>query len=355
MASMLSAMQQYGGGPPPTADPQMQPLRSTGMNDFETPTADPQRPRPQERPQQAFPAANQSFDPRMQQMMQERQQQALMQQAPQLAPQQVRPGQIQPSMMGRLGNPQNQLLPGEQLDPSRMGTGSGQPNRMTIARPPGGGFMGPPPPGAGVRDDGRSANDLQRQLNRGGVSAGNTADVQSEINRLENERFAPLTPQPMTSPKLPGPLGGQPLNPRPVYETNTTDADGDGVYDDLSGDEVPFPQFQPFGGRGNSPFGGNIGGTRSQGMVTPSATSVEAATMPNPPQPMMGPNPFQIPQAQPQQQMAGGYGLSNYQDDQFSKGVMSLPQIQGNFYNPPAGGYNAKAIGSPYENMGGLF
>ena len=300
MASMLSAMQQYGGGPPPTADP----------------------------------VTNRQH-PRMQQMMQE------------LAPQQVRPGQIQPSMMGRLGNPQNQLLPGEQLDPSRMGTGSGQPNRMTIARPPGGGFMGPPPPGAGVRDDGRSANDLQRQLNRGGVSAGNTADVQSEINRLENERFAPLTPQPMTSPKLPGPLGGQPLNPRPVYETNTTDADGDGVYDDLSGDEVPFPQFQPFGGRGNSPFGGNIGGTRSQGM---------AATMPNPPQqPMMGPNPFQIPQAQPQQQMAGGYGLSNYQDDQFSKGVMSLPQIQGNFYNPPAGGYNAKAIGSPYENMGGLF
>ena len=334
MASMLSAMQQYGGGPPPTADPQM--MRENEMNIMM-----------QERPQQAFPAANQSFDPRMQQMMQERQQQALMQQAPQLAPQQVRPGQIQPSMMGRLGNPQNQLLPGEQLDPSRMGTGSGQPNRMTIARPPGGGFMGPPPPGAGVRDDGRSANDLQRQLNRGGVSAGNTADVQSEINRLENERFAPLTPQPMTSPNLPGPLGGQPLNPRPVYETNP---------DDLSGDEVPLPQFQPFGGKGNSPFGGNIGGTRSQGMVTPSATSVEAATMPNPPQqPMMGPNPFQIPQAQPQQQMAGGYGLSNYQDDQFSKGVMSLPQIQGNFYNPPAGGYNAKAIGSPYENMGGLF
>ena len=337
MASMLSAMQQYGGGPPPTADPQMQSRGGPPVTNRQHPQM-----------MQAFPAANQSFDPRMQQMMQERQQQALMQQAPQLAPQQVRPGQIQPSMMGRLGNPQNQLLPGEQLDPSRMGTGSGQSNRMTIARPPGGGgFMGPPPPGAGVRDDGRSANDLQRQLNRGGVSAGNTADVQSEINRLENERFAPLTPQPMTSPKLPGPLGGQPLNPRPVYETNTTDADGDGVYDDLSGDEVPFPQFQPFGGRGNSPFGGNIGGTRSQGM---------AATMPNPPQqPMMGPNPFQIPQAQPQQQMAGGYGLSNYQDDQFSKGVMSLPQIQGNFYNPPAGGYNAQAIGSPYENMGGLF
>ena len=343
MASMLSAMQQYGGGPPPTADPQMQSRGGPPVTNRQHPQM-----------MQAFPAANQSFDPRMQQMMQERQQQALMQQAPQLAPQQVRPGQIQPSMMGRLGDPQNQLLPGEQLDPSRMGTGSGQPNRMTIARPPGGGFMGPPPPGAGVRDDGRSANDLQRQLNRGGVSAGNTADVQSEINRLENERFAPLTPQPMRSPKLPGPLGGQPLNPRPVYETNTTDADGDGVYDDLSGDEVPFPQFQPFGGKGNSPFGGNIGGTRSQGMVTPSA--VETATMPNPPQqPMMGPNPFQIPQAQPQQQMAGGYGLSNYQDDQFSKGVMSLPQIQGNFYNPPAGGYNAQAIRSPYENMGGLF
>ena len=324
MASMMDLMQQYGGGPPlPTAE-QKQPLRSTGMDDFETPTADPQmRQMMQERPQQAFPAADQSFDPQMRQMMQARQQQALMQQ--------VRPGQIQPSMMGSLENPQNQLLPGEQLDPSRMGTGSGQSNRMTIARPPGGGgFMGPPPPGAGVRDDGRSANDLQRQLNRGGVSAGNTADVQSEINRLENERFAPLTPQPMRSPKLPGPLGGQPLDPPPVFESDP---------DDLSGDEVlrrpPLPSPPVYGGRkgviGNSPFGTQL----------PQFNQAMQSL------PQQGP----IPQAAPTQ-MQGGYGLSNYQSDQFSKGVMSLPQIQDNFHTA-SGGYTAPALQSPWAALTG--
>ena len=52
----------------------------------------------------------------------------------------------------------------------------------------------------------------------------------------------------------------------------------------------------------------------------------------------------------PQQQMAGGYGLTGaYQGDQFSRGVMSLPQIQDNFYSPPAGGYTAPPITSPYS------
>jgi len=61
------------------------------------------------------------------------------------------------------------------------------------------------------------------------------------------------------------------------------------------------------------------------------------------------PQPQQI-QPAPQQQMAGGYGSTgSYQGDQFSRGVMSLPQIQDNFYSPPAGGYTAPPITSPYS------
>jgi len=68
------------------------------------------------------------------------------------------------------------------------------------------------------------------------------------------------------------------------------------------------------------------------------------------PQPQMGPPPQQQIQPAPQQQMAGGYGLTgSYQGDQFSRGVMSLPQIQDNFYSPPAGGYTAPPITSPYS------
>ena len=62
------------------------------------------------------------------------------------------------------------------------------------------------------------------------------------------------------------------------------------------------------------------------------------------------PQPQQQIQPAPQQQMAGGYGSTgSYQGDQFSRGVMSLPQIQDNFYSPPAGGYTAPPITSPYS------
>jgi hypothetical protein len=62
------------------------------------------------------------------------------------------------------------------------------------------------------------------------------------------------------------------------------------------------------------------------------------------------PQPQQQIQPAPQQQIAGGYGLTGaYQGDQFSRGVMSLPQIQDNFYSPPAGGYTAPPITSPYS------
>jgi len=250
-------------------------------------------------------------------------QQAQQQYARMMPAQQVRPGQQQSTMMGSIGMP--------------------RPDFDNIRPSPG--FMGPPKPNAGVRDDGRSANDLARQLARGNVSSENTADVQSEITRLENERFAPQTPQPITSPKLPGPLGGQPLNPRPVFETDTTDVNNDGVFDDLSGDEVPAPQpmpFSPFSPGG--PFGGKMGGIGS--LFDRSGQENQMAAQRAAP---LQPQPYQPVPANAPNQMQGGYGLSNYQDDKFSKGVMSLPQIQENFYSRPPGNYTAPAIQSPYQ------
>ena len=76
------------------------------------------------------------------------------------------------------------------------------------------GIMG----GSGVRDDGMSANDLQRQLNRGTVAADNVADTEASITSLENERFTQPQPQPsgiLASNRLApsGPYGGSGLDP----------------------------------------------------------------------------------------------------------------------------------------------
>jgi len=76
------------------------------------------------------------------------------------------------------------------------------------------GIMG----GSGVRDDGMSANDLQRQLNRGTVAADNVADTEASITSLENERFTRPQPQPsgiLASNRLApsGPYGGSGLDP----------------------------------------------------------------------------------------------------------------------------------------------
>jgi len=393
MANMLSAMQRFPGL---GMGQQMQGRQAQMM----PAQMDPQRQQAQqqsasmmpERPQQAFPAVNQSFDPQMQQMMQERQQQALMQESPafpqqmqqqarqrqmqqmiqqrqdtspqqmqmqqnniqrmqQAAPQLV--PQQQPTMTGSLGSPIPQDLSGSlgspipqdlsgagsQMMQASQGLGHLAPEQQQAQMRQA--FMersqqGPPPMQQGLgnstppmqqaqqfltpeqmsgqqqlRDPNGprpqlmgalSSNDLQRQLNRGAVADENVGNVKSEITALNNASFTANQAQPPSNSPPPTPFFNR-------------------------------PEFQGIFGGGSDP--------RAAGQQQP--------------QPMTGPNPSQIPQAPPQQQMAGGYGLSNYQDDQFSKGVMSLPQIQGNFYNPPAGGYNAKAIGSPYENMGGLF
>jgi len=410
MANMLSAMQQFPGMGmgqqmqerqqqaqmmPAQMDPQRQQAQMMPAQ------MDPQRQQAQqqsasmmpERPQQAFPAVNQSFDPQMQQMMQERQQQALMQESPafpqqmqqqarqrqmqqmiqqrqdtspqqmqmqqnniqrmqQAAPQLV--PQQQPTMTGSLGSPIPQDLSGSlgspipqdlsgagsQMMQASQGLGHLAPEQQQAQMRQA--FMersqqGPPPMQQGLgnstppmqqaqqfltpeqmsgqqqlRDPNGprpqlmgalSSNDLQRQLNRGAVVDENVGNVKSEITALNNASFTANQAQPPSNQAQP------PSNQAPP---------------------TPFfnrPEFEGIFGGGSDP---------------------RAAGQPQP-QSMTGPNPSQIPQAPPQQQMAGGYGLSNYQDDKFSKGVMSLPQIQENFYSPPPGNYTAPAIQSPYQ------
>jgi len=398
MANMLSAMQQFPGMGmgqqmqerqqqaqarqqqaqmmPAQMDPQRQQAQMMPAQ------MDPQRQQAQqqsasmmpERPQQAFPAVNQSFDPQMQQMMQERQQQALMQESPafpqqmqqqarqrqmqqmiqqrqdtspqqmqmqqnniqrmqQAAPQLV--PQQQPTMTGSLGSPIPQDLSGagSQMMQASQGLGHLAPEQQQAQMRQA--FMersqqGPPPMQQGLgnstppmqqaqqfltpeqmsgqqqlRDPNGprpqlmgalSSNDLQRQLNRGAVADENVGNVKSEITALNNASFTANQAQPPSNSPPPTPFFNR-------------------------------PEFQGIFGGGSDP--------RAAGQQQP--------------QPMTGPNPSQIPQAPPQQQMAGGYGLSNYQDDKFSKGVMSLPQIQENFYSPPPGNYTAPAIQSPYQ------
>ena len=396
MANMLSAMQQFPGM---GMGQQMQERQQQAQ--MMPAQMDPQRPQAQqqsasmmpERPQQAFPAVNQSFDPQMQQMMQERQQQALMQESPafpqqmqqqarqrqmqqmiqqrqdtspqqmqmqqnniqrmqQAAPQLV--PQQQPTMTGSLGSPIPQDLSGSlgspipqdlsgagsQMMQASQGLGHLAPEQQQAQMRQA--FMersqqGPPPMQQGLgnstppmqqaqqfltpeqmsgqqqlRDPNGprpqlmgalSSNDLQRQLNRGAVVDENVGNVKSEITALNNASFTANQAQPPSNQAQP------PSNQAPP---------------------TPFfnrPEFEGIFGGGSDP---------------------RAAGQPQP-QSMTGPNPSQIPQAPPQQQMAGGYGLSNYQDDKFSKGVMSLPQIQENFYSPPPGNYTAPAIQSPYQ------
>jgi len=179
-------------------------------------------------------------------------------------------------------------------------------------------FRRPPPnPSAGVRDDGMSANDLQRQLNRGTVAAGNVADTEASISSLENERFTQPSPQPVptaTVSRPAGPFGGiGTLFGRD--QTNNINPDIENQYRQRL-EELMGQQF-------------NNGQNQYPGMQLASQTS--------------------IPQTPPMQ-MAGGYGLSEaFEGGPFSSGVMSLPQIQDTFYSPPAGGYNAPSITSPYQ------
>ena len=207
-----------------------------------------------------------------------------------------------------------------------------------------------------VRADGMSANDLQRKLNR-------IVPPQPVPQPLP---FAPPQPVPQPLPFAPPQPVPQPLSvtpPQPVPQPLPV------------APPQPVPQPPPFAGQGaftsmdpnqNGPVGG-----AGEYMLAMSGTNM--VHRPNPNLFFQQNDPaFSQEQAKlqsafderfdempagpaltakaPQQQMAGGYGLTgSYQGDQFSRGVMSLPQIQDNFYSPPAGGYTAPPITSPYS------
>ena len=207
-----------------------------------------------------------------------------------------------------------------------------------------------------VRADGMSANDLQRKLNR----------------------IVPPqpVPQPLSVAPSPPPFAGQGAFTGPV--------DGAGEYIMLPDTNLPDDRGSDFFLQQNDPaflqeqaklqsaFDERFGEMPAGPALTAKAPQQQfaegygpQAQMASPqqqmfsqmqnrdfssPQPQMGPPPQQQIQPAPQQQMAGGYGLTgSYQGDQFSRGVMSLPQIQDNFYSPPAGGYTAPPITSPYS------
>ena len=184
------------------------------------------------------------------------------------------------------------------------------------------------PPLNGVRADGMSANDLQRQLNRGTVAAEDLASTQASINDLQTQAPMP-SPPPFTPPAgdmgpPPPPFGNTgPMGPPPPSPFGNTGPMGP--------PPPPFGDAGPMGPPPPSPFGFGAGPMLREPQV-------------------MGPPPQQQIQPSPQPPMAGGYGLTGaYQGDQFSRGVMSLPQIQDNFYSPPAGNYTAPPITSPYS------
>jgi len=176
----------------------------------------------------------------------------------------------------------------------------------------------------GVGADGLSANDLQRQLNRRTFPAEDLASIQARINDLQ-------TRVPMPSPP--------PFTPPPSPYTLPTGPFGFGA-----GPMLPDPGPAPTAQAPQQQFAEGYGPQVQ--MASPQQQML--SQMQN--RGLNSPQPQQQIQPAPQQQMAGGYGSTgSYQGDQFSRGVMSLPQIQDNFYSPPAGGYTAPPITSPYS------
>ena len=207
-------------------------------------------------------------------------------------------------------------------------------------------LMSPPPLG-GVRADGMSANDLQRQLNRGTVAAEDLASTQASINDLQTQAPMPSPPSsaiptPVSEPQYQaGPFGN--AGSAAIFEPPTSVSDVSEAPADASRGFSLGPMFsQMFGSLGAAH---NAGPPQQSPYMGSAPRDYHANDFER-----MGPPPQQQIQPAPQQQMAGGYGLTgSYQGDQFSRGVMSLPQIQDNFYSPPAGGYTAPPITSPYS------
>ena len=210
--------------------------------------------------------------------------------------------------------------------------------------------MQSPSPLNDVGADGLSANDFQRQLNRRTFPAEDLASTQASINDLQTQAPMP-SPPPFTPPEgdmgpPPSPFGfgAGPMLPDPgpaptAQAPQQQFAEGYGPQVQMAS-----PQQQMLSQMQNRGFS-----SPQPQMGPPPSPFGNAGPMPRESQ-VMGPSPQQQIQPSPQPPMAGGYGLTgSYQGDQFSRGVMSLPQIQDNFYSPPAGGYTAPPITSPYS------
>jgi hypothetical protein len=183
--------------------------------------------------------------------------------------------------------------------------------------------MPPQAPPSNIRGDGMSANDLQRMLSRQAIAPENVADVQSDIQRLQqadvakraaalrdeaarraregNNPIPEATPQPMPVPT--GPFGGS--TPQPMPRPNPFPV----------GNEFPTSQHPVFFPRPENPFGENL--------------SVPEMM----PQPMniMG-QPMQQPMQQPQ---FGGFGIGSLFGQQFGQqqqntGGLGSPQPTAN-------------------------
>lgn len=282
-----------------------------------------------------------------------------------------------PEMFGQLGQ-QNQPLMQEMI--GRGGTNAqlqeaaalNAANSRAVQQEPqiAGGFLnrmknfsmqsGPPMPMQSpsplndVGADGLSANDLQRQLNRRTFPAEDLASIQARINDLQTQAPMP-SPPPFTPPAgdmgpPPSPFGfgAGPMLPDPgpaptAQAPQQQFAEGYGPQVQMaSPQQQMLSQMQ---NRGFSSPQPQMGPPQQSPYMGSAPRDYHANDFER-----MGPPPQQQIQPAPQQQMAGGYGLTgSYQGDQFSRGVMSLPQIQDNFYSPPAGGYTAPPITSPYS------
>ena len=191
--------------------------------------------------------------------------------------------------------------------------------------------MPPQAPSSNIRGDGMSANDLQRMLSRQAIAPENVADVQSDIQRLQqadvakraaarrdeaarraregNNPIPEATPQPMPMPM--GPFGGS--TPQPMPRPNPFPV----------GNEFPTSQHPVFFPRPENPFGENL--------------SV----------PEMMPQPMQPQFSMPQSQYDYGYDSTLY------KGSGGLGSLFGQQFGQQQ--QNTGGLGSPQPTANVLF
>ena len=230
------------------------------------------------------------------------------------------------------------------LESGVFGGGRSTPNMPRI----GGGNLPPTPSSrTGIRGDGRSANDLQRMLNRQTVAKDEVAGVKADIQSLERDRainrmarqMANNQPQRPTAPVQAPPERDLPRPPNPFLD-RIRQAD---VQPQLGmGIGAASPDgMEP---RGQLPFSGGLG-PNINNMGSPNGI-------------MGGFNPMQQPQQfaggygqQPQQTPYQQYGLSGggYQQNPYQAAQPQPQQYGGYGPNQSYGGYGgSQGVPNPY-------